>query len=215
MIKPKFSLMRNGFAVVVDEKRYSKLRNYKENSKGEKSMLAYKAFNKNLTGHGGFQFEIGKTYETKEANQRQNGFHCAENPLDCFYYYGLNDRFCEVEAEGDIDDGDASVVVATKMTITREITLRGMVEGFIEYMMNFPHQEWTRSFCNIRVDKDKAEVKGKGIAVARGISPMVRGGKGSILALVQEDENGMICGAWIETVDGEKIKPDKWYTVSE
>lgn len=108
MIKPKFSLMRNGFAVVVDEKRYSKLRNYKENSKGEKSMLAYKAFNKNLTGHGGFQFEIGKTYETKEANQRQNGFHCAENPLDCFYYYGLNDRFCEVEAEGDIDDGDAS-----------------------------------------------------------------------------------------------------------
>ncbi len=179
-------------------------------------MLAYKAFNKDLTGQGGFQFEVGQTYETEEANRAKNGFHCAENPLDCFHYYSLDDRFCEVEVDGDIDDGDyASVVAGTKITITKEITLKEMVEGFIEYMMNFPNENWIMELNGIQVEKDKAEVEGRGIAVARGVSPTVKGGKGSVLALVQEDENGTICGVWIEEVDGKEIKPDKWYTINE
>lgn len=179
-------------------------------------MLAYKAFDKDLRGRGNFQFEIGQTYKTEKANRAQNGFHCAENPLDCFYYYGFNDRFCEVEIDGDIDDGDyKSVIVGTRITITREITLKEMVEGFVEYMLNFPNREWIRESGDIQVNKDKAEVKGRGISVARGMSPMVRGGKGSILALVQEDTDGTICGAWIKEVDGKEIKPDKWYTINE
>ncbi len=49
-------------------------------------MKAFKGFHKNLTCLG-FQFREDMVNRTEEANCAQNGFHCAENPLDCFSYY--------------------------------------------------------------------------------------------------------------------------------
>ena len=43
-------------------------------------MIAYKGFEKNLSCRG-YQFKRYGINETTEANCRQNGFHCAENPL--------------------------------------------------------------------------------------------------------------------------------------
>ena len=45
-------------------------------------MKAYKGFNKGLTCRG-YQFKADEVNVTKEANCVRNGFHCAENPLDC------------------------------------------------------------------------------------------------------------------------------------
>ena len=50
-------------------------------------MIAYKGFEKNLSCRG-YQFKRYGINETTEANCRQNGFHCAENPLDCLVHYG-------------------------------------------------------------------------------------------------------------------------------
>ena len=44
-------------------------------------MKAYKAFDKNLQCRG-FQYEVGKTYETDEADICSTGFHACEMPLD-------------------------------------------------------------------------------------------------------------------------------------
>ena len=44
-------------------------------------MIAYKGFNKGLICRG-YQFQPGENI-TEEANCAQNGFHSAENPLDC------------------------------------------------------------------------------------------------------------------------------------
>ena len=44
-------------------------------------MIACKAFNPGLVCLG-YQFVMGKNV-TDKANCRQNGFHCAEDPLDC------------------------------------------------------------------------------------------------------------------------------------
>ena len=49
-------------------------------------MIAYKGFEKNLSCRG-YQFKRYGINETTEANCRQNGFHCAENPLDCLVHY--------------------------------------------------------------------------------------------------------------------------------
>lgn len=51
-------------------------------------MIAYKGFHPGMVCIG-YQFQMGLNV-TKEANCRQNGFHCAEDPLDCLSYYSLS-----------------------------------------------------------------------------------------------------------------------------
>lgn len=50
-------------------------------------MYAYKGFEPDLSCRG-YRFVMGKNV-TPEANCASNGFHCAEDPLDCLTYYGL------------------------------------------------------------------------------------------------------------------------------
>ena len=64
-------------------------------------MIAYKGFNKGLICRG-YQFQPGENI-TEEANCAKNGFHSAENPLDCITYYGnIKDSvYCIVEVYND------------------------------------------------------------------------------------------------------------------
>ena len=48
-------------------------------------MLAYKGFGPGQNCRG-YSFLLGLNV-TDKANCRENGFHCAENPLDCLSYY--------------------------------------------------------------------------------------------------------------------------------
>ena len=90
-------------------------------------MIGYKAFNGNLECRG-FQFEVGKTYDTGRAKEELElcsdtvfhfcrELHKIENVSD---YRISNSRVCEVIAEGDIvTDGDK--YGTNKLTILREI----------------------------------------------------------------------------------------------
>ena len=90
-------------------------------------MIGYKAFNGNLECRG-FQFEVGKTYDTYRAKEELElcsdtvfhfcrELHKIENVSD---YRISNSRVCEVIAEGDIvTDGDK--YGTNKLTILREI----------------------------------------------------------------------------------------------
>ena len=90
-------------------------------------MIGYKAFNENLQCRG-FQFEVGKTYETGRAKEElelcsDTVFHfCRElHKIENVSNYSLSkNRVCEVIAEGDIvTDGDK--YGTNKLTILREI----------------------------------------------------------------------------------------------
>ena len=98
-------------------------------------MKAYKGFNKDMTCRG-FQYEIGKTYETDEADLCNSGFHACENPLDCFKYYSpAKSKYCAVEIE---DNGqrhtDDSKVVGKKIKIGAELSVAQICKIHFDYV---------------------------------------------------------------------------------
>ena len=63
---------------------------------------AYKGMNKNMQGHGNFQYEIGRQYDMSKENVKvcESGFHCCLELSEVFSYYkiGNGNRFFKVKA---------------------------------------------------------------------------------------------------------------------
>ena len=101
-------------------------------------MKTYKGFDKDLKCKG-FQYEIGKEYEEKEAKACEKGFHACENPLEVFSYYppcGGN-RYCEVEQSGELSkQGDGSKVASTKIKIGVELGLKGLIQAGVSFILD-------------------------------------------------------------------------------
>ena len=96
----------------------------------DKAIKAYKGFDKNLQCRG-YQYEIGKEYETDKAEACKCGFHACEYPLDVFnYYHPANSRFCEVEQSGKIHK-DGEKQSSTKIKIGAELNIAGLCKAAI------------------------------------------------------------------------------------
>ena len=96
--------------------------------------MNYKGMDKDMKCRG-FQYEVGKEYETDKAVACECGFHACEYPLDVFNYYPpAGSRFFEVEQSGELskNDGD-SKVSSTKIKIGAELNIAGLVEAAVEY----------------------------------------------------------------------------------
>ena len=101
-------------------------------------MKAYKGFDKNLKCRG-FQYEIEKEYEEKEAKACEKGFHACENPLEVFSYYPPCDgnRYCEVEQSGELSKhDDDSKVASTKIKIGVELGLKGLIQAGVSFILD-------------------------------------------------------------------------------
>lgn len=105
-------------------------------------MYAYKGFEPDLSCRG-YRFVMGKNV-TPEANCASNGFHCAENPLDCLSYYGNMNRsiYCLVQPGGDIDeDNRDSKIACTELTILRRLTKKEFFLHALAYMVDHPSRK--------------------------------------------------------------------------
>jgi hypothetical protein len=173
-------------------------------------MKAYKGFNKDLSCMG-FKFKEGVINKTPEANCVKNGFHCAENPLDCLSYYPNwnNSVYYIVKAAGDLDeDGTDSKISCTEMTLVKKLTLEEFVYESLAYMQRYPLRKW-----NYHVSEQEASNK-DGFAIARGKHPKAAGTIGVVLGLVREEEKSSeIAEITAVIVDGVKIKDNTWYTL--
>jgi len=110
--------------------------------KGEKSMRAFKGFNKDLTCRG-YQYEEGKEFHTERAECCDTGFHACEYPLDCFGYYDpAHSVFHEVELSGEMDKSrDNTKVCATDIKIGARLSIAGIVKMAIDFTMSKVNKE--------------------------------------------------------------------------
>ena len=146
---------------------------------------------------------------TEQANCAANGFHCAENPLDCLSYYSDMEHsvYCLVIPGGDIDEDHLdSKIACTELTIVKRLERQDVFLHALAYMVDHPARSWNR-----HVQKDRATAS-CGYAVVRGSDPIACGKKGDILAFAKEDpKTGGIIQIALTCVDGKKIKPKVWY----
>ena len=170
-------------------------------------MLAYKGFKPGLVclGH---QFKMGLNV-TDKANCRENGFHCAEDPLDCLSYYS-NMKMSEyyiVNAGGDLDeDAHDSKISCTELTILAKLSREDFFLHALAYMTDHPQRAW-----NYHVKKDRARASG-GFAIVRGRDPLACGSNGDILAFAREHPSEpKIIQVALACVDGKKVMPGVWY----
>ena len=212
-------------------------------------MKAYKGFNKDMTCRG-FQYEIGKAYETDAADLCSIGFHACENPLDCFgHYVPATSRYCEVEIE---DNGqrspEDSKVVGKKIKIGAELSTEQICKLHFEYVRSrcdpaktnaagdresasagergSASAGWSGSASagrsgsasagdyGVSASRGSSSAGENGVAAARGKHAKVRGGIGSVLVVCVEKKDSYDIAEWkAAVVDGERIRPDTWYTV--
>lgn len=196
---------------------------------------SYKGFNKDMTccpGSKPFQYEEGKEYEESSAQACDHGFHACERPLDVFAYYPPSTSvYHEVEQSGEISrHNDDSKVASSKIKIGARLDIAGLVKAQIEYtkahttMENTDPDRATAGYrgaatagnCGAATSRGKSASGENGLSVARGNDVRVKGGLGAILVIAEEEKDNYDIREWkAVVVDGEKIKPDTWYKLSD
>jgi hypothetical protein len=200
-------------------------------------MNGYKGFDKDLKCRDK-QFEIGKTYEEKEAKLCSKGLHFVEYPLDTFGYYPPSDsRYAEVEAEDVSDEKDSdSKRVRKKLTIKSELSIKGIIGASVKFILekidwenkkeaNTGNQSAAtntgyQSAATNTGYQSAAIVKGKdSIAFSMGIEGKASGALGCwiVLAEWKQDKKGnwKIKSVKSARVDGKRIKPDTFYILKD
>ena len=171
-------------------------------------MIAYKGFDPGLNCRG-YQFQMGLNV-TDKANCARNGFHCAEDPLDCLSYYSDMNRseYYLVNAGGDVDEDDRdSKISCTELTILKKLDREEFFLHALAYMMDHPGRK-----CSSRVTRDIGTTGKSSYVLVRGVDPIARGGRESILAFAKEEpKTGRIIQITLTCVDGKRAKPDVWY----
>lgn len=173
-------------------------------------MIAYKAFDIGLICRG-YQFRSDKVNITDKANCAKNGFHCAENPLDCLSYYPNwnNAEYWIVEAGGDIDEDDKdSKISCTRMKLIRKMSIKDFVAESLKYIYKHPRRE-----LNNYVDENEIESASL-FSIVRGLNPIAAGKKGTILGFAQENGYGSVIKISMIEVDGKCFKEDTFYDIN-
>ena len=194
----------------------------------EQKTKGYKGFDKELKCRE-FQYKVGETYKTDNAEVCETGFHFCENPFDVFSYYppscekGVN-RFCEVEGGGKIDkDCDGSKIACSEIKIGAEIKLDGIINAGVKFILD--KVKWVnnkdtntgyRSVATNTGNRSAASVEGKeSIAIATGKDSRAKGALGCWIVLAERDEwNGEsypILNVKAFKVDNLQVKADTYY----
>ena len=211
------------------------------------TITGFKGFDKDLKCKD-YQYEVGKEFEEEgKIEACSNGFHFCENPLDVLGYYPPygekgSSRYCIVKGSGNIDrDGDDTKVACSKLHISAEIGLKGIIEAGVKFILdkvnwkdNKKSNTGNRSAATNTGDRSAAtntgyqsaatntgnrsaaEVTGKeSIAIVTGKDSKAKGSIGCWIVLTERGEwDGNVYPikeVKAVRVDGEIIKPDTYY----
>lgn len=188
-------------------------------------MTTYKGTDRAMKCHE-FQYELGKKFTWDGAVRcGDRGGHSVVCPMDALSYYSPVDgsRYFECEAGGTIDGKNNvdSKIASSELTLKSEIGLDGLIKEQFDYVKQLAEGNATqglRGHAAAQGDVSHAEVHGEdAIAAAFGADGRVMAGKVGAWLTAYEWEY-TVSGFHIKTgkcvrVDGEKIKPNVWYTL--
>lgn len=197
----------------------------KKKEQVEQVVVAYKAFNKDLTCRD-FQFEIGKTYEHQgKVEACSSGFHACENPMDTWSYYDLTDsRFCAVEMSGEISrHADDSKIAAARITIKAELSLPQIITDAIQWVMNISKnaegaETASGDYSNLAASGNYSKLAASGkksIAVASGLNSQASAGEDGCIALAWWDEGEERYRMEVAYVGEDGIEPNITYKLDD
>ena len=173
-------------------------------------MFVYKMFDKGLKCRG-YQFKVGVN-ECEHATCVREGFHAAENPLDCLSYYpNFDESECWLcYADGDIhEDGSDSKISCTRLEILRPLDKFNFVYEAVRYILEHPKRE-----LNHLVQSERGTADENGFVIVKGRAPVARGNKDcDVLAWLVEDEFGVIYDSGVTLVSQTAELPGKWYDI--
>ncbi len=201
---------------------------------------AVKGFNPDMTctptDDVKFQYEVGETYDEKEADVCKKGFHACELPINVFRYYPpTKSVYHEVEMFGKIDSSESDKTCSSKIKIGAKINIAGIIKASIDIIRRKAEKESSASsgdYGNAASSGNCGNAASSGYrgsakadhpnscAIAWGPESKASGVKGSHIVLAEWESNGgkyweeetwKFKGATMIRVDGENIKENTWY----
>ena len=163
----------------------------------------------------GFQYEVGKTYETGKAVPCECGFHACANPLDVLNYYNdVDGKYCIVEQSGEIVE-DKDKVASTKIHIKADIGFVGLFQAGIEWLKEVTLPSMVKDSTLNDNGGDYAKIGSSGNYAQIGSSGNYAqiGSSGNNAQIGSSGDNAVICCAG----HGSKAKAKKgsWITLAE
>ena len=187
-------------------------------------MKGYKGFEKGLVCRGK-QYAENTVFEEDTAKICKSGMHFCELPHQVFEYYSPseNHEFAEVEALDEAHTDDNKKYCTKKMRIGTKISVFDICKISVsEAFKKFGFWGKVNDIDTTNAgdygaanagDRGAASVGKKGVAIAFGRGAKAKGRIGSVLVLIDTDDNDNIIAERTLIVDGEKIKEDTYYTI--
>lgn len=160
----------------------------------------------------GYQFKMDEVNTCEEATCQKNGFHAAENPLDCFTYYNSfeGNEFYLCLAEGEVHENHLtdSKLSCTELVFVKRLELWEVVAFSCQYIVKHPKRKISDRVC-----KQHGLTNENGFAVVIGQDPTATCKEdGAVLGLIRTDENGT--PVEFSVITGDKTEAGKTYDMS-
>lgn len=183
-------------------------------------MKGYKGFRKGLICKDK-QYAENTIFEEPEANICVNGMHFCKNPMDVLDYYPLIDNngemceFSEVEALDETLTNDEKKYCTKKLKIGAKLPLA----EFIRASFDVTYRQIKEEVENVS-DKEKSGycaklAGGKHTIMISENDSKAKGGIGSLIVMVERNNEGEIVNYKAIHIDGDKYKEDTWYRLED
>ena len=207
-------------------------------------MKGYKGFRKGLICKDK-QYAENTIFEEPEANICVNGMHFCKNPMDVLDYYPLIDNngemceFSEVEALDETLTNDEKKYCTKKLKIGARLSLA----EFIKASFDVTYQQIKEEVDNVSEKENVVDnatlaggsraklAGGNGSKLAGGDGATLAGGKhsimvsenggkakggiGSVIVMVERNDEGEIVNYKAIQIDGDTYKEDTWYRLED
>ena len=191
-------------------------------------MKGYKCFRKGLICKDK-QYAENTIFEEPEANICVNGMHFCKNPMDVLDYYPLIDdngemcEFAEVEALDETLTNDEKKYCTKKLKIGARLSLAEFIRASFDVTYRQIKEE-VESVSDKEKSGHRATLAGGDNATLAGGKHTImisendskaKGGIGSLIVMVERNNEGEIVNYKAIQIDGDKYKEDTWYQLKD